>query len=116
MDDLRPRRGFGRLVLRAFAIASALAFLTLVIVQATEFYAPPPQGEKPTPAHYFLSAPTKAAPVLHPSLRREAETEAATRNLLMGETKAGPLVQPGPIWIPAPRAVQRQGTTPRQRR
>src|SRR5262245_22525713 len=101
MDELRPR-GPGRFVLRALAIASGLGFLTLVMVQAMAFYAPPPEARKKPPGlHGLLGPATKAAPVINPQLREESEH---WRNpLYHGATKAGilgPLKRSGPD--PAP--------------
>jgi hypothetical protein len=95
MDDLRPRRP-GRLVLKALAIASALGFLTLVMVQAMAFYAPPP---KP---------PTKAEPVVPPRpLVQPAEPE--DRRLYLPETKAGTFGRYDGVLKIAP-APQQKGT------
>jgi hypothetical protein len=95
MVDLRPR-GPGRLVLRALAIASGLAFLTLVMVQAMAFYDPP----KP---------PTKAAPVGPPRPLVQPED----RRLYLPETKAGTFGRYDGVLKIAP-TPQQQGT-PRRR-
>ena len=95
MEDLRPR-GPGRFVLRALAIASALGFLTLVMVQAMAFYAPPP------------SPPTKTAPVAPPQPRVQP-AEPEDRRLYLPETKAGTFGRYDGVLKIAP-APQRKGT------
>ena len=93
MEDLRPR-GLGRIVLRALAIVSALGFLALVMVQAMAFYAPPtPAATRRQPTRDdLLSAPTKAAPVVHPPrLARPRPAAPADDGLLFPATKAGSL-------------------------
>ncbi|HEY5448960.1 MAG TPA: hypothetical protein VIQ54_09425 [Polyangia bacterium] len=96
MDDLRPR-GLGRFVLRALAIASALGFLTLLMVQAMAFYAEPPKPKKPSGLHGLRGPATKAAPVVRPRPLVPLED-------LWPGTKAGPVDQPVPLWQPAPAA------------
>lgn len=98
MDDLRPR-GRGRFVLRALAIASALGFLTLVMVQAMAFYAPPP------------APPTRAGPVVPPRPLAQPE-ERQDRRLYLPETKAGTFGRYDGVLkiVPAP---QQQGRRPR---
>ena len=88
MDQV-VRRGFGRMVLRGLAIASALGFLTLVMVQAAAFYAPPPKGEPPPPRRNprLLSAPTKATPVVRPTPREERLLESGTKAGYLGPLK-----------------------------
>jgi hypothetical protein len=99
MEDLRPR-GPGRFVLRALAIASALGFLALLMVQAMAFYAPPPEAPKKRP--HLLGPATKAAPVLAPELVKEQQEQEDLD--LFPATKAGSVVRPRP------------GVTPEQRR
>jgi hypothetical protein len=91
MDDLRPRRP-GRFVLRALAIASALGFLALLMVQAMAFYAPTP--EAPKTRTELLAPPTKDAPVFLPSPPPDEPLD------LFPATKAGTL---GRLW-PSPPA------------
>ena len=98
MDDL-ARRGRGRLVLRALAILGALGFLTLVMLQAMAFYAPPKPAvtrRKATPLE--MMGETKAAPVIHPPHlgRRWTDAPSRPRRALLGETKAGVL---GPLKV-----------------
>ena len=87
MDDLRER-GRGRLVLRALAILGALGFLTLVMVQAMAFYAPPEPATKrdriPGPA-------TEAAPVVRSPPLAQPPPQAPQHDLLFPATKAGTL-------------------------
>jgi len=63
MDDLRPRAP-GRIVLKALAIMSALGFLTLVMLQAMAFYAPP--WAPPRTRARLRGPATKSAPVVRP--------------------------------------------------
>jgi hypothetical protein len=90
MDDLRPR-GPGRLVLRILAIASALGFLALVMVQAMAFYAPPP--ESPKTRTQLVGPATKAAPVLRPPPLVQPEERRRPLDLFPA-TKSGTL---GPL-------------------
>ena len=90
MDDESQERSLGRLVLKALAIAGALTFLAIVMVNACATYA----------------APTKAGPVVNPvnpgpsPLRNvEPAPEPPPAHLdpaLMAPTKAGPVFRPSP--------------------
>ena len=80
MEELRPR-GPGRFVLRALAIASALGFLALVMVQAMAFYAPPADAPK-KPLQHLLGPATKAAPVFHPPPLAKPEAPEQPLHLL----------------------------------
>ena len=86
MDDVSPR-GPGRFLLRALAISSALGFLTLVMVQATAFYGPPPEPPKTRP--HLLGPATKAAPVVRPPPLEQPEDREDLD--LFPATKAGTL-------------------------
>jgi hypothetical protein len=92
MDELGRRPGFGTMALRGLAIAGALGFLTLVMVQAAAFYAPPPlRPEAPPRSPRLWEGPTKAAPVIHPPALGHPIHE---ERLLAPATKAGIL---GPL-------------------
>ncbi|HXU06063.1 MAG TPA: hypothetical protein VN903_34150 [Polyangia bacterium] len=110
MDDLRPR-GPGRFVLKGLAVASALGFLTLVMVQAARFYAPPPAAPKKVPR--LLGPATKAAPVVRPP---PLEPPEEPRRALLPATKAGIL---GPLKLTPPDPIRplplpdREGRIPR---
>jgi len=128
MDDLRPR-GPGRLVLQALAITSAIGFLTLLMVQASAFYAPPPKAAKKSSLYGLRGPSTKAAPVLAPQLRAESEAaEDQPRTVIpptllakprdpddrayLPATKAGIL---GPLKVtPSPPAPPSQATPPQR--
>ena len=94
MDDLRPR-GPGRFVLKALAILSALGFLTLVMLQAMAFYAPPWAPSKTRPLLRLRGPATKSAPVVHPP--------PPDRDLLWPGTKAGSPDPPPIFEFPAAR-------------
>jgi hypothetical protein len=114
-------------VLRVLAVVSALGFLTLVMVQASAFYAPPPPPAPKT--HYDMVAPsTKDAPVVfppdHPAYLGASKSltvvppkplvdpRKVDHRAYLGATKAGIL---GPLKVseePAP-APQQQGPHPR---
>ena len=114
MDQVRRGAGVGRLVLRGLAIASALGFLALVMVQAWAFYRPPPEGE--APLRRLRRPATKAAPVFRPAPLDESATEPPPpdeRRLRMSGTKAGYL---GPLRLSVPpRPPQPQDATPSRR-
>lgn len=105
MDDLRPR-GPWRFVLRALAIAGALAFLALVMAQAMAFYAPPPEAPKThSYAHPdMLAPPTKDAPVVPPPPLVKPALPRGELDLFPA-TKAGTLSPPR--WL-VPSAPARQ--------
>lgn len=90
MDELRPGRG--RLVLRTLAVLSALGFLTLVMVQAMAFYAPPPPPA-PKPEYGLIAPSTKDSLVVFPP-------EPTTPFDLGVGTKSAPVVPPTPLVDP----------------
>ena len=122
-------------MLRALAIASALGFLALVMVQAMAFYDPSPEPRKKT-LHGLLGPATKAAPVVHPRPAVDPKEpddkaylggtksmtvipptllapprESSERRALLPATKAGIL---GPLKVSPPaQAPQQQGSSPR---
>ena len=80
-------------MLRALVILSALGFLTLVMVQAMAFYAPPPESRNTQAPTYMLAPPTKDAPVaLPPPLVKPALPREQLD--LFPATKAGTLRPP----------------------
>jgi len=83
MDAVRPR-SLGRIVLGGLAIASALGFLALLMMQAMAFYAPPPESPTTRP---------QAAPVLHPPPLVQPEERRRPLDLFPA-TKSGTL---GPL-------------------
>jgi hypothetical protein len=108
MEDRAPRQGLGRLLLKALAIMSALAFLAIVMVNAC--------------AHYL--APTKAAPVVSPRepvaappastngppagdateegpMNRLPPSRPETDPMVAPATKSGAVVRPRPLLAPA---------------
>ena len=89
MTDDGKRQGLRWLVLKVLAIASALTFLTIVMVNACATYAAP---TKP--------APTKAAPVVNPSPRPPQMAAPATKSMAV--------VPPRPLIQPAAQAPQQQ--------
>jgi len=118
MDDLRPH-GPGRLVLQALAIASALGFLALLMVQAMAFYAPPEARTKKQKKGLdgLIGPATKAAPVLAPEIVKEQQRERLERQEeeldLFPATKAGPVVHPPqPVKPEPPPAEERRYLLP----
>lgn len=83
------RQGVGRFVLRALAIAGALAFLALVMLQARAFYGPPRQPA--TTPERLLAPPTKSAPVVRPPPPEKPIREFRS---LFPATKAGVVIPP----------------------
>jgi hypothetical protein len=92
MDDRRPR-GPGRFVLKTLAVVSALGFLTLVMVQASAFYAPSPKPAKPAP--HLLGPATKSAPVVRPApLVKPEERKEREDRAYLGGTKPDTVIPP----------------------
>ena len=88
MDERGPRQGFGRLVLKALAIASGLTFLTIVMVNACATSA-----KNNYPAY---NAPTKAAPVVSPPPQQATYAPA---------TRSEAVVRPRPLYAPATKSL-----------
>jgi hypothetical protein len=94
---------------------SAIGFVVLLMVQAMAFYAPTPEAPKSPPPH-LLAPATKAAPVLAPQLRDEAQEQKKSEDrAYLGGTKSmtvipsPPLVPPeqssqGRVYLPATKA------------
>ena len=91
MATARPRR-LGRIVLGGLAIASAIGFLTLLMVQAMAFYAPPKEAPK-KPLQQLIGPATKAGPVLRPPPLVDPEERRRPLDLFPA-TKSGTL---GPL-------------------
>jgi hypothetical protein len=109
MTDDGKRQGLRWLVLKVLAIASALTFLTIVMVNACATYAAPTKPaptkaapvvnpQRAQPAMY--AAPTKAAPVVNPSPRPPQMAAPATKSMAV--------VPPRPLIQPAAQAPQQQ--------
>jgi hypothetical protein len=104
-DDKSRERSWRLWVLKALAIAGALTFLAIVMVNACATYA----------------APTKAGPVVNPAPAAPGSTAAPAATApppsyndptLMAPTKAGPVFRPRPAPPPAQSAPEPQQQAP----
>jgi hypothetical protein len=84
-------------ILKALAIASALAFLAVVMVNACARYA----------------APTKAAPVVHPAPAPAAPPPPYDHDeMRAAPTKAAPVFEPRPLVRPPKQSAEPQRQAP----
>jgi hypothetical protein len=99
MQDAGKRQGLGRLVLKGLAIASALTFLTIVMINACAVYAPAtkaqPAGQRPA-----------AAPAPAPAPPSAADPDLDQRTMLAPATKAAPVMRPRPLLAPATKSAR----------
>ena len=98
MDEGGRPQGLGRLLLKVLAIASALTFVVIVMVNACANYA----------------APTKAAPVVSPARGQPTAAPAPgpAKPDLLPATKSAPVVAPPPLVAPATKSAAVIGPRP----